>query len=611
MERLRLLVSLISSIGIKGRNARKVVIAISASKFIISNNDSCKHIKWHYITQSREAFEVGLRELYEITNIELLNSYDVIGFITRVNESEFQRIIAGFNNVDDNVDEIELVKIYRAMATMERDAGEYITNDNVLEIGIRAININENSSIIDSFNGESGIVAAIYSQFRKEGKDFSSLRFYGQEIDKDSYEIGQLIGYLLAKDKFEISLGNSIEEPRYLESNNRLKKFDYAVSVPPFTLRGDTNYVDIYDRFKYFKNKKISYTNSSWLLAEHILATTNESGKAAILLPIGALFRSSINDLTVKKSLVNEDLIECIIKLPSGILNYTGVQTCWIIINKNKEMRRKDKIQFINLSDTVESVGRREKIVPAEYIYKALNCYESMKESDISFIVDKAVIEENEYNLDLFEYVKQQELLKEIDTSSAIKLSDVAVIRRGVQLSKSRLDVLNKEKDRSHFILGLGNIVDGKIVLNEEEKIAAEDRWIDLYEVKEGDILITSKGSLLKTAIVDSSVKNSILSSNLFLIRLDQKKYKPEVLKYFFETEVGQNLLSTIMKGAVIKSISNKDLESLVIPNIDLIEQESISEMIINARKDYEEALRDADDNYENKLKLINSRIRF
>lgn len=608
MERLRLLVNTVSSTGIKGRAARKVVIVLSGMKYLVINDIRFEELSWYKITQTKEIFKETLKELRKKMKLAIFDSVDLSIFLDKVEEVEFQKIITSLDSIDKNVKVIDLVQLYRNMATLERESGEYITNDNVLEIGIRALNIEENSTIIDSFNGESGVLTNIYSQFVKEGKNYSSIKFFGQEIDKDSYEIGQFIAYLLINSNFEINLGNSIEEPAFLEKNT-LKKFNYGISVVPFIIRDKSDYVDKYNRFRYFKDRSVNYSNSSWILAEHVISTLDEDGKAAILMPMGALFRSAKNDVTVKKALVNEDIIESIIKMPAGILNYTGVQTCWLIINKNKSAERKDKIQFVDLSEKAEVVGRRERVIKSKYIDRILLELNEMKQSDISFIVDIKEIEENQYNLDIFEHIKQKELLKGINVGGALRLSDVAVIRRGVQATKSKLDVLNKANYKSHYLIGLGNIIDGKIVLDEEDKIAAENRWIDLYGVREGDILLTSKGSALKIAIVDKDIKNAILSSNLFLIRLNQSKYKPEVLKYYLESTKGQDLLSTIMKGTVIKSISNKDLEEFIIPSIDMDEQEEISDIIINTRNRYEALISDAKREFKKRNEDISKRL--
>lgn len=601
MKRLRLLVDVLGAIGVRGRDARKVVIELSSIKYLVETDEKLKHMSWYRITEDKEEFTNAVIEIGEITGLAAFKSYELNNFIEKFNEPMFQKIISSLSIVDSSVKVVDLVTVFRSMSNMERDSGSYITSDNVLEIGIRALGIKENSTVIDSFNGESGVCTTICSIFDKENKDYSSLEFFGQEVNVDSFEIGQLIAYLLNNNNFHIEHGDSIEAPAFLEGD-QLKKFDYAVSVPPFALKQNTDYIDRYNRFRAFKNKPVRYNNASWLFAEHVISTLNEKGKAAILMPMGALFRVATNDTIVKKSLVNEDIIEAIIKMPAGILNYTAINTCWVIINKNKDKKRKDKIQFIDLSDKIQYVGRREKIVPEKDINNALSNLVAMEESKESFIVDRGDIEKNQFNLDIYEAKKQEALINKINTGKdLLRLSEVATIRRGVQATKSKLDVLNKEAEKTHYIIGLGNIVDGEILLNEKEKIAPENRWIDLYEVKEGDVLITSKGSALKVAIVGKDIKNAILLSNLFSIRLNQSKYKPEVLKYYFESEAGQELLSTIMKGDSIKSISNSDLEDLVIPNIDIKKQELISNRITEAKDEYEVQLRAAKERFIDK----------
>lgn len=343
MEKLRLLVNVVSTTGIKGRAARKVVIAIGGIKFLLLNNSKYTNLTWYKITKNKEVFKGSIDLLEDKRNLAIYRSADLNEFLSRVDEVDFQKIISSLDSINENTKVLDLVKLFTSMANLERESGEYITNDNVLEVGIGALDIAENSTIIDSFNGESGVIAIICSLFEKENKDYLSLMFSGQELNQDSYEIGEFIAYLLLEDNFVIKRGDSIESPAFLEEN-KLKVFDYAVSVSPFGMKGKSDYIDKYNRFRYFKDRHISYNNSSWVLAEHVISTINSNGKAAILMPMGALFRKSISDITVKKALVNEDIIESIIKMPSGILNYTGIETCWVIINKNKSVERKDSI---------------------------------------------------------------------------------------------------------------------------------------------------------------------------------------------------------------------------------------------------------------------------
>ena len=159
----------------------------------------------------------------------------------------------------------------------------------------------------------------------------------------------------------------------------------------------------------------------------------------------------------------------------------------------------------------------------------------------------------------------------DIEDIDMIELQSViSKIRRGVQIPKKKLDEINQGENRTHYYIGLRNVLeDGSFSFEDTDKVRVESKWIDLYEVEIGDIIIPSKSSTSKLAIVDESVGKAIVSANMMLIRLNDKKYKPEVLKYFFKkSEIGQKLLDSIKVGSVIMSISPKDMEKLLIPNI-------------------------------------------
>lgn len=65
-----------------------------------------------------------------------------------------------------------------------------------------------------------------------------------------------------------------------------------------------------------------------------------------------------------------------------------------------------------------------------------------------------------------------------------VELYKVAQIRRGVQVNKGKLDVLNMGSERTHYLISIGNIVDGKIVVDEGDKIQIDRKWEGVYEVK-------------------------------------------------------------------------------------------------------------------------------
>ena len=216
---------------------------------------------------------------------------------------------------------------------------------------------------------------------------------------------------------------------------------------------------------------------------------------------------------------------------------------------------------------------------------------------EISFILDKEKLEKKQYDLNAFEYIKSEKIVESINHIKMVEFSTIAQIRRGVQVNKGKLDALNTGSRRTHYLISIGNIVDGKIVVNESDKIQIESKWEGVYEVKKGDLLVTSKGTQFKVAIVEEDIK-AIVSANLFIVRTYEDKYLPEILKYYLESELGQSLVQGIIKGTAIKSISHKDIEKLLVPDIDMDTQRNVAKMIKQSQDDYNERISKAKEIY-------------
>lgn len=595
-------------------NSSNEVIAITAAmKFFVTTNElGASEGNWYKITQNKDTFKKNLEKIAQETRISILTNHTILDFLNDISEDVFEKFITYFN---EKYTTSEFSNMIRELYSKDRNSAQFVIPNPVLNFLVRYLDIKEGSTIIDSFCGLFGVVGAVKENFEKENKDFSSVEFYGQEKNNDSIKMAELLSFVETNDNYNLAKGDSILEPAFTLSKNKLKTFDYAISCVPLKLENYykdlKDYRDNYNRFRLTDNGYIKNYNNSWLPVEHIISTLNDNGKAAIIIASGLLFRSNNTDKSIRKSLVDEDIIECIVKLPAGILNYTMVNTNLLIINKNKPEAKKNKIQFIDLSERIELRGRKEIVIPEKDIQLSLDLFRNNKESEISFIVDNEFIAEKDYSLEIFSEIKKDRLSEDISKGNTIKLSEVATIRRGVQLTKSKIEAMNKEKSKSHYLVSLGNIVDDKIILREQDKIAADDRIIDLYELQKGDIVLTSKGSILKIVIVDENIKNAIISSNLCLIRVSNKIYNPTVLKYFLESEVGMLLLNYIWKGNVIKSIANKDLENLSVPNIDICYQKELENLIKKSKSDYLTAIQEAETKYKDSQEKILNKMKF
>ncbi|OFI05350.1 putative type I restriction enzymeP M protein [Clostridium acetireducens DSM 10703] len=581
---------------------RKLIASISATKVILENKERLNvdiNDDWTYASLNKENLISVLKEIELLTKLSCFNNSDGIEVLKTMKDSDFDKFINIINSSVNSNDIISYCKELRVTANVDGKMYDYTTKYGVLDVPVSIINPTIDNTIIDSFNGESGTEITIKEFLNLSDEYGYKLKYYGQEVNSESHAIGELINFLITGNKNRIVLGDSLINPAFTNDNN-LIKYDIAISNPSFMMKIDKNTLskDIYGRFKYGLTN-----NSDWVVVSHILSTIKDTGKAAVLLPIGALFRGGAEE-RIRKSIINEDLIEAVIRIPGSVLSYTNIVTCWVIFNKDKEEDRKGKIQFIDLTDYVESIDRRNNTISKEGVNDAVKAYKKMQENSISFFLGMKKIEEKQYDLNAFDYIKSEKLIESVSHINMTELCRVAQIRRGVQVNKGKLDALNTGSERTHYLISIGNIVDGKIVFEESNKIRIERKWEGVYEVKKGDLLVTSKGTQFKVALVDKDMKG-IVSANLFIVRAYEDKYIPEVLKYYLESELGQSLVEGIIKGTAIKSISHKDIEKLSVPDIDIKVQEKVVKKIRKSNEEYNKRLEEAKRIYNEEQKDI------
>lgn len=578
---------------------RLLITTLSGVKVVLVNKNRLKvkiGYDWNYTSLDKNNLISTCMEIGRLTNLEIFKDKSIISLTEEMQDADFYKLIEIINSTVDPYDITGFCKQIRSTSNVDGKMYDINTPDAVLDIAVKIIDPGVNDSIVDYFNGESGLELALVEHLDLDDENGFKLKYYGQEIDKVNYEIGQLINFLITGNEDRIVRGDSIYEPMFKEGND-LVKFDVSISNPPFMMKVDRGLIqnDTYNRFRHGANL---VTNSDWITAEQVISSLKDDGKGAVLLPIGALFRGGAEE-RVRRSIISEDLIETIVKIPGSVLSYTNIVACWVIFNKNKEKNRKGKIQFIDLSSYIESIDRRNKTISRDGVHKAVQSYKNFEENEISFIVDSKKIEEQNYDLNAFDYIQSEELIRNISSNmKMVEFSKIAQIRRGVQVNKGKLDALNTGSNRSHYLISIGNITDGKIIVNESDMIQIERKWEGVYEVKQGDLLVTSKGSQFKVAIVEEDIK-AIVSANLFIVRVYDDKYIPEVLKYYLESELGQNLIQGIIKGTAIKSIAHKDIEKLLVPDVDMKIQKKAFNMIVESNSEYEDRIRKANELYK------------
>ena len=358
---------------------------------------------------------------------------------------------------------------------------------------------------------------------------------------------------------------------------------------------------DLYGRYKYGVPSKI---NLDYAFIQHGIASLNENGKAAIVVPMGVLFREAAEG-KIRRNLVNDDIIEGIISLPPVFTN-TSIPVAIMILNKNKKENMKEKIFFVKAED-LGSKERRTTILSDEEINKIVNIYINKKEEEkFSKLVGINEIAENNYNLTVGKYIIDYTVVTEegvinLDINkfesqnATVNFKDIAKFERGMNLPKS-----SEESTKTHKAITLSDVQDGELILENLTDIELNDiKRIEKYTVKKGDVLLSCRGNAIKIAVVEDIPDNIIVSNNFIKITPNYN-INPYFIKEYLESPIGQYYLNLKQTGTVIKVLSATDLYDMKVPMLSIEEQNKIAQKSIDSKKEYNEGLKKLQEKLKN-----------
>ncbi len=166
------------------------------------------------------------------------------------------------------------------------------------------------------------------------------IAIYGQEKEVATAGLAKMNLVLHNKAAGEIVAGNTFSDPYYKDPKNdeALRRFDFAVSNPPFSLKNWTDGLKEYGRFDGYGDRPPEKNGDyAWLM--HILKSLKSTGKAAVILPHGVLFRGNAEAM-IRKSIIDRGYIKGIIGLPANLFYGTGIPACILVIDKETADQR-------------------------------------------------------------------------------------------------------------------------------------------------------------------------------------------------------------------------------------------------------------------------------
>lgn len=229
---------------------------------------------------------------------------------------------------------------------------------------------------------------------------------YGQE--KDTTTAGLAIMNAVLHNKVAtIKAGNTFSDPQYFETGSEetvLRRFDYIVANPPFSIKNWTDGVKEYGRFDgYGERPPEKNGDYAWLM--HILKSLKRTGKAAVILPHGVLFRGNAEG-EIRKALIKTGYIKGIIGLPANLFYGTGIPACIIIIDK-EDADERTGIFMIDASHDFVKDGNKNRLRERD-IYKIVTTFNEQITDDphyARFVPMSEITGKNDYNLNISRYI--------------------------------------------------------------------------------------------------------------------------------------------------------------------------------------------------------------
>ena len=315
-----------------------------------------------------------------------------------------------------------------------KSGGEYYTPQEVSELLTR-ITIVGKTDVNKVYDPACGSGSLLLKFAKILGKDNVRQGFYGQEINITTYNLCRINMFLhdIDFDKFDIAHDDTLISPQHWDD----EPFEAIVSNPPYSIKweGKDNSLLIND--PRFSPAGVLAPKSKADLAfiMHSLSWLATNGTAAIVCFPGVMYRGGAEQ-KIRKYLIDNNFIDCIIQLPNNLFYGTSIATCIMVIKKSKSL---NSTLFIDASSECVKVTNSNKLTD-DNIKKIINSYTTREDSEyFTRLVENCEIAENEYNLSVSSYVEQE------DTREIINITELnAEIKQIVAREK----VLRTEIDK-------------------------------------------------------------------------------------------------------------------------------------------------------------------
>ncbi len=285
-------------------------------------------------------------------------------------------------------------------------AAEFYTNRTVVRLMTLIMDPQPGESVYDPTCGSGGLLLNCALQLKDAGREYRTLKLYGQEINLITSAIARMNMFMHGIEEFKIVRGDTLSQPALLE-NDTLKTFNVILANPPYSIKA-------WDRSAFESDP---WGRNMWgtppqgcadyAFQQHIQKSLDpKNGRSISLWPHGILFRDA--EAKMRRQMIEEDVVECVIGLGPNLFYNSPMEACLLITNTNKAKERRGKILIINAVKEVrqdKNMGFLEE-KHIQKIYQAFRKFED--QDDLAKVLTLVEVEAQKFNLAVSRYIRPE-----------------------------------------------------------------------------------------------------------------------------------------------------------------------------------------------------------
>ena len=348
----------------------------------------------------------------------------------RLSDSLLCQLIEHFSSRNLNIKNVpndELGNAYEFLIKKFADdsghtAAEFYTNRTVVRLMTLIADPKEGESVYDPTCGSGGLLLNCAMMLKDQGKEYRTLRLYGQEINLITSGIARMNMLLHGFEEFNIVRGNTLSNPLFMKYD-QLQQFDIVLANPPYSIKSWDQAAFTNDPY----GRNIWGTPpqgcADYAFQQHIMKSLKpDTGRCVVLWPHGILFRDAEREM--RRRMIESDCVDCVIGLGPNLFYNSPMEACLLICCMQKPTQRKGKILFINAVDEVKRDKTISTLEP-QHIDKIFKAYKEYKDiAGFAKVVSNKQILENGATLNISQYVSRLEVKSDKPSQSLPELLD-------------------------------------------------------------------------------------------------------------------------------------------------------------------------------------------